>query len=198
MFSALAVFRETLHWAGVAACAAVAVAALVYLPGRLGGLLAAFCAALAAGLISYDLGYRARGALDQSAALRAEIAQQKEDIANLQETAMAASAREREAADARQSDNQKVRDYAEDVARKNDDLALAGADLQRLRSLVQRLSTKSAGSSSAVRSARRAPAGCKVMVAEYIAALNEANRRLVNDRAFYDDVRVKFGAQQDQ
>ena len=90
MFGLLAAFHEALHWAGVAVCAAAAVAALVYLPGRLGGLLAAFCAALAAGLISYDLGFRARGALDQSAALRAEIAQRDAVIAEKDRQAQAA------------------------------------------------------------------------------------------------------------
>lgn len=193
MFSILAALHIAAHWAGAAACIAGAVAALVYLPGRLGGALAACAGALAAGLVAYDLGYQARGALDQSAALHAEIAQQKTDIANLQATAMAAGERERESADARQSDNEKVKDYAADLARKNDDLAVAGAELGRLRGLIDRHARAATGTTAAVRAARRASVGCKVTLAEYIAALNEANRRLVNDAAFYRDVREKFG-----
>lgn len=193
MFSLLAALHIVAHWAGVAACVAAALAALVYLPGRLGGLIAACAGALAAGLVAYDLGYQARGALDQSAGLRAEIAQQKTDIANLQTTAMQANEREREAADARQSDNQKVSAYAEEVARKNDDLALAGAEFGRLRGLIDRHSRAATGAAAAVRTARRASVGCKVTLASYIGALNEANRRLVNDGLFYRDVREKFG-----
>ena len=36
--------------------------------------------------------------------------------------------------------------------------------------------------------------GAKAMLAEYRAALAVANRRLVNDAAFYADVRARFGA----
>lgn len=122
MFAALHIIG---HWAGVAACIAGALAALIYLPGRLGGALAACAGALAAGLVAYDLGYRARGELDASAALRAEIAQRDAVIAEkdrqakaASEIASAASARA-DAAVAKSADLQtEVDSYADALAKR--------------------------------------------------------------------------------
>lgn len=140
----LALFHIAAHWAGAAACVAGAVAALVYLPGRLGGLVAACAGALAAGIVAYDLGYQARGALDQSAALHAEIAQRDEQIADLNrqakaasEIATAASARATEA-DRQSADLQsKVDDYASRLAKRPADsrCALDDDDLRELRAI---------------------------------------------------------------
>jgi len=144
MFSVLASLHVALHWAGVAACIAGAVAALVYLPGRLGGALAALCGALAAGLVAYDLGYRARGELDASAALRAEIAQRDAVIAEkdrqakaASEIASAASARA-DAAVAKSADLQtEVDSYADALAKRapSAGCALSDDDLERLRAI---------------------------------------------------------------
>lgn len=91
MFSFLASLHVALHWGGVALCLAAAVAAFVYLPGRLGMVAVAVAGAIAAGLVAYDMGFRARGELDQSAALRAEIAARDAVIAEKDREAKAAS-----------------------------------------------------------------------------------------------------------
>lgn len=92
MFSFLAYAHVALHWGGVALCLAAAVAAFVYLPGRLGMVAVAVAGAIAAGLVAYDMGFRARGELDQSAALRAEIAARDAVIAEKDRQAQAAHA----------------------------------------------------------------------------------------------------------
>ncbi len=91
MFGFLAFAHVAMHWGGVALCVAAAVAAFVYLPGRLGTVAVAIALAGAAGLTSYDMGFRARGALDQSAALHSEIAARDALIA--EKDRQAASAR---------------------------------------------------------------------------------------------------------
>ena len=141
MFAALHIIG---HWAGVAACIAGALAALIYLPGRLGGALAACAGALAAGLVAYDLGYRARGELDVSVALRAEIAQRDAVIAEkdrqakaASEIASAASARA-DAAVAKSADLQtEVDSYADALAKRapSAGCALSDDDLERLRAI---------------------------------------------------------------
>jgi hypothetical protein len=183
-----------LHWGLVILGIAGAVAALVYIPGRLGGIIAAICLAVSAGSFALDEGYRSAARLCKEAELRAELAQAKEDIKNLQLTAIMANAREQAAIRERQNDNDKVQDYAQKLAKANSDVDLSRADLEQLRGLVQELQSKSSAPAKPVRPASPSPIGCKMTVARYIAALNEANRRLVNDGLFYDDVRAKFGA----
>ncbi len=146
------------------------------------------------GVGSFVGGYAHRGTLDKSAALQAQLDAAREDLANTKLVAQAANEREQMAELSHDADKEEVRKYAEDVAKKGDDLALAGAELERLRGLIDAHSKRTAAASRTVRSARAASIGCKVTLANYIAALNEANRRLVNDAAFYRDVQEKFSA----
>lgn len=150
--------------------------------------------ALSGGGYLYDAGYR--GALHgvEVARLRDDLAQADENIALLQQTAKVAAERERAAAEQRQSDNEKVRAYETELARKNSDIDLSRADLERLRGIVEDATAESTRAATAVRAARRSSFGCKATLAEYVGALNESNRRLLNDAAFYRDVRQRFGS----
>ena len=150
MFSLLAAYHEILHWAGIIACVAGAVAAMVYVPGRLGGALAAVALAAASGLVAYDEGYRARGVLDQSAELRQQIAERDAQITEQSREAQAAraiasAAAERIAAAERLSSDlqEQVDDYADALTKLPKDAAcgLSDADVRGL-SAIGRASDK--------------------------------------------------------
>lgn len=89
MFGLLAAAHEFMHLGAAALCIAGAVVAWFRLP-ILGKYIGAGLLAMAAGIIAYDMGFRARGELDQSAALRAEIAARDAVIAEKDRQAQAA------------------------------------------------------------------------------------------------------------
>ena len=89
MFGFLAFAHEFLHLGAAALCIAGAVVAWFRLP-ILGKYIGAGLLAMAAGLIAYDMGFRARGGLDQSATLRAQIAARDAVIAEKDRQAHAA------------------------------------------------------------------------------------------------------------
>lgn len=147
MFGILAYAHVALHWGGVGLCLAAAIAAFVYLPGRLGMVAAAVACAIGAGLVAYDMGFRARGELDQSAALRAEIAARDAVIAEKDRQAQAArtiaeaaSARADAAEKANAERQEEVDRYAEELAKRPADnrCALSDDDVRWLR-VPQRL-----------------------------------------------------------
>ncbi len=78
---------------------------------------------IAAGVFAFDEGYRVRGGLDQSATLKADIARQKADIAELQRqadeaknVAADAAAAEKVAEDQATANQQKVDSYVAQLA----------------------------------------------------------------------------------
>lgn len=186
------------HWATII-FGVVFVAVGIAKPGRLivpdflYSVALALGVALAGGGYLYDAGYR--GALHgvEIAQLKEDLAQADETISEMNRLAAAAGERERVAAEQRQSDSEKVRAYEIELAQKHGDVDLSRAELERLRGLVEDISARASRTAATVRSARAASVGCRALVARYVGALNEANRRLVNDGKFYRDVQHGFG-----
>ncbi|MFT4097048.1 MAG: hypothetical protein QM651_07975 [Rhodoblastus sp.] len=123
-----AVLHVILHWSGVALCLAAGVAAFVYLPGRLGMVAVALAGAVGAGLVAYDMGFRARGELDQSANLRAKIAARDEVIAEKDRQAMATRAIAEAASARAQAAQQHSADLQSEIDAYADELAKRPAD----------------------------------------------------------------------
>ena len=141
MFSLLAGFNEIIHWLIIFGLVAGAIAAFLYLPGKLGGAIAAIALSAAVAVFAYDEGYRARGVLDQSAELRQQIAERDAQIAEQTRQAqaarlIAAAAADRIAqAEKLSSDLQEqVDDYADALSKqpKNDACGLSDADVRGL------------------------------------------------------------------
>ena len=141
MFSLLANLNVITHWLIIAGLVAGAVAAFLYLPGKLGGAIAAISLSAAVAVFAYDEGYRARGVLDQSAELRQQIAQRDAEIAeqNRQAAAarvIAAAAADRAATAEKQSADiqSQVDDYAQALAKRpaNSGCALGPRDVDGL------------------------------------------------------------------
>jgi chromosome segregation ATPase len=128
------------------------------------------------------------------ARLREDLAQADENISLLQKTAQESNERERAAAEERQSDTASINRYIRELAAAGSDLQLTASELGRMRELVRHSQRQlaAARASSGVRPASGSSTGCRALVAEYIGALNEANRRLVNDGLFYSGVRKDF------
>ena len=147
---------------------------------------------LAAGGYVYDTGYRSALHGVEVARLREDLAQADENIRLLQETAMRSNERDRQAAAEKEEDTRAINKYLRELAAAGSDLQLTAAELGRMRELVRHYRVATAASGTGVRPAGRQSAGCRGMIAELTGALNEANRRLVNDFAFYKDVRENF------
>lgn len=110
----------TLSAIGCLAGAAVAYAQLPFL----GRYIAAALVAVAAGLGAYDMGYAARGRLDQSQALRSQLAAAREQLQGAQLVQEAAAARARESDQQAIQMQEQIRDYE---AALNSKPAAAGA-----------------------------------------------------------------------
>ena len=107
--------HEALHWIVVALGIVAGVVAILYIPGKLGSIVAAVGFCFAAGSYFYDAGFRSAHALDEKAALHARIVQAEKDAKTNAENAEKAAERERAAVDAAAADQQKVQDYAKDL-----------------------------------------------------------------------------------
>lgn len=148
---------------------------------------------LAGGGYLYDTGYRSALHGVEVAQLREDLAQADENISLLQQTTEHANERDRLAAAQKEEDTRAINKYIRDLAAAGSDLQLTTSELDRLRGLVRHYqSVGSPRASSTVRPAGRQSAGCRGLIAELTGSLNEANRRLVNDFAFYKDVRENF------
>jgi len=116
MFASLqAILTESGLLIFAALALAAAIAAFLYLP-VVGRPLAAVLLAIAAALGAYDLGYAARGRLDESGALAAQLAEEKRQAAAAQTIAQAASAREAQANQAAVQLNERISDYERQLA----------------------------------------------------------------------------------
>ena len=194
MFGAFTFIAD--HRMGLVALALVIAggAARVYIPvvGRQVATVA-WIAAAAAG--AWDAGYSTRAASDRSAEIAAQATQLRADLASANAIADAASRRAETAESQHADDQNRVSDYEKKLVQMGD-CALTDADRGRLRA-IGGAPARPAASAGRLRQAGR-PAGpvkgAKAMLAEYRAALAVANRRLVNDAAFYADVRARFGA----
>ena len=147
---------------------------------------------LAGGGYLYDTGYRSALHGVEVARLKEDLAQADENIRLLQETAMRSNERDRQAAAEKEEDTRAINKYLRELAAAGSDLQLTAAELGRMRELVRHYRVATATSGTGVRPAGRQSAGCRGVIAELTGALNEANRRLVNDFAFYKDVRENF------
>lgn len=143
MFGLLAAAHEFVHWAAAALCIAGSVVAWFRLP-IFGKYIGAGLLAMAAGLIAYDMGFRARGELDQSAALRAEIAARDAVIVEKDRQAQAAheiakAASDRASASEALSANlqSEIDAYADELAKRPADsrCALDERDVRGLQSI---------------------------------------------------------------
>lgn len=187
------------HWLGIAVGVALLVVGVAK-PGRLVvpdfvySIAIAVGVALAGGGYLYDSGYRAALHGVEIARLREDLAQANTNISLLQQTAVEANERERAAAEERHSDTASINRYIRELAAAGSDLQLTASELGRMRELVRysQRQLAAARASSGVRPASGPSAGCRALVAEYIGALNEANRRLVNDGLFYSSVRQNY------
>ena len=84
------------HWGVAALLVAGAVAAFIYLPGKLGGAVAAVCIAFASATSAYQIGFQARGKLDKSIQLQAELQEREREAAAAKEVAARSAARANE------------------------------------------------------------------------------------------------------
>lgn len=116
MFLSLsALLAESSLAIGAALALAGAIGAFVYLP-VVGRPLAAVLLAVSAGLGAYDLGYAARGRLDQSAALAAQLAEQQRQAEASRQIAQDAATREVEADKKTAELNERISDYERQLA----------------------------------------------------------------------------------
>jgi hypothetical protein len=127
------------EWALVVAalaCLAAAGAAVVYVP-VFGRYVAACLVALACGLAAYDFGYRARGALDNSGAIQAQLDEANRELAASKMITAAASAREQAATAAVTQQQGKIDDYEKQLASRGNSVgcALTSDDLKALNSI---------------------------------------------------------------
>lgn len=190
----IAILLGLWHYAAALILVAGALAAIAYLPGKFGGIVGAVLGAAAAGVVAYQLGFHARGKLDQTEELRAQVAALEQNAKDQKAVADAATIREQQRAKEHDNDQQQISDYLTALAKANSDVALSNDELGRLRSLIDVHQAKSARAAADVRSARGSSLGCKATLARYIGSLNEANRRLVDDAQFYCDVRDRFSS----
>lgn len=180
------------HYITAAALAAAALAALNYLPGKVGGIGGMLLMSAAAGVICFQLGFQERGKTDQTIQLQAQLAEANREADEQKKIAKVANEREQLALKDHDNDQKKISDYIIALAKANSDIALSRNELGELRALVDHHQTRLARAATAVRATRAASVGCKALVAQYIGALNDANRRLENDQLFYDDVREGY------
>lgn len=186
------------HWAVILAGAALLVVGvakpLKLVPDFVYSMAVIVGVVLGGGGYLYDTGYRSALRGVEVSRLRESLAQADENIRLLQQTAVEANERERAAAEERQSDTRAINKYLVELATAGNDLQLTSAELGRMRDLVHYTQRQlaAARATSGVRSASGSSTGCRALVAEYIGALNEANRRLVNDGLFYDSVRKNY------
>ena len=156
----------------------------------------------AAGVGSYGQGFAAAKSQDRSDLLAGQIAQLQHDIDAANEIAGEATARQNAATKRADDNDEKVLDYEKRIAlASSNDCVLSQPDLDSLRAIGAPTSEPPAStsrvwpaSSAAKPHARVIGKGAKSALAEYRAALSRANSRLLNDKAFYDDVRSRFSA----
>lgn len=122
--------------AGVGLCLAGAALAFVNVP-IFGRWIAAGLVALAAGLGAYDMGYRARGAHDESVALRGQVAELQRQAAETSRIAAAAAEREQMLFDAVGKQQEKIDAYDAELSRRPRGACALGADdVRRLRDIA--------------------------------------------------------------
>jgi len=122
------------HWGVAVLLVAAGIAALVYLPGKLGGLVAAVCISFAAATTAYQLGFQERGKLDQTAQLQAELAERQREADAAKEVASRSVARANDAESKSNQLQEQVDDYAAKLA-KRDVCALDSGDVRGLQSI---------------------------------------------------------------
>jgi hypothetical protein len=96
--------------AAALACFAGAVAAFIYVP-VVGRRIAIVLIALGSALIAYELGYQARGNLDTSGVLQAQLDEASRELAATQKVAADANATAKAAADFNAAQQEKIRAY---------------------------------------------------------------------------------------
>lgn len=152
---------------------------------------------LSAGLVCYGQGYATARSRDRTALLQEHVNQLLVEARNTQQVAQAAAARAEAAEANREADHAKVEALTSDLAAARRDCAIPDDLRERLRLIGEPVAhPQPAEPAPRLRPARR-PAvdlkpGAIATLAAYRAALAEANRRLRNDRAFYDDVLRHF------
>lgn len=104
------------HWGLAAILIAGAAAAFIYLPGKLGGAVAAVCIAFATATGAYQLGFQARGKLDKSLQLQAELQERDREAIAAKQIAGAASQRAADAEQKSQTLQEQVDDYERQLA----------------------------------------------------------------------------------
>jgi hypothetical protein len=187
--------------AGALVLAGVGAAVRLYVP-VIGKPLATGIWIAAAAIGAYGQGYANRAAEDRSAAIQAQLVEARREIAATNDIAASAKLRAVVAETERDRDNEKVRDYEAQLA-KAGDCGLSPGDVDSLQHIgaVPAVAPRVARRLWPARArtqpdhARAIGRGAKAVLSEYRAALAEANRRLRNDAAFYDDVRREFGEQ---
>lgn len=122
------------HYALAALLIAGALAALVYLPGKLGGIIAMIAGGIAAAVFSYQLGFQERGKLDQSEQLKAEIAERQREAQAAKDVAARAVTRANEAEAKSNTLQEQVDDYAAKLS-KRDACLLDRRDVDGLQSI---------------------------------------------------------------
>lgn len=110
---------------GAAGCVAMAVAAYAYLP-FMGRYVAAALIAVAAGLAAYDMGFAARGRLDQSQAIQAQLDAAREQIQGAQIVGEAAASRAQDAEQQAATLQEQIREYETALAAKPYPVAVPG------------------------------------------------------------------------
>ena len=122
-----AALHEFWHMGAAALCVAGAVIVWFRIP-ILGKYIGAGLLALAAGFVAYDMGFRARGELDQSAALRAEIAAKDAVIAEKDRQAQAARSIAEAASERADAAQKQSADLQSEIDAYADELAKRPAD----------------------------------------------------------------------
>lgn len=185
------------HWIVVFGCvvgaAVVLSLASTVLPPKVTGTLAGLLIGGAVAMFVYQLGFQHAHELDKVEELKAQIAQLQKDFKAANKITQDALAREQVSQEDRAYDQQQIADYKAQLDKAHADIELSRADLDGLRQLVDKHQQGLARNAAQLRNARRASAGCKALVAEYVGALNEANRRLTNDRKFWDEYKQEMG-----
>lgn len=121
--------------AGAGLCLGGAAFAFVNMPVG-GRWIAAGLVALAAGLGAYDMGYRARGAHDESAALRGQVEELRRQAAATDRIVQAAAEREQTLFNAVGQQQEKIDAYDAELARRQmAGCALGADDVRRLRDI---------------------------------------------------------------
>jgi hypothetical protein len=161
MFESLqAAFAEWGLFAAALACFAGAAAAFITIP-VFGRWVAACLVALGCALLAYDLGYRARGELDNSSAIQAQLDEANRELAATRQVADATAAREKAANGFNAQQQDKINAY--EATLKADSAAggcaLSDDDVRSLSDIGTGRAPQPAGAAVAVRPAGGNAAG---------------------------------------